>query len=113
VPSEGLCELRGLAVADTSRDLDHRQVGRLQGRGTVLHPDRGELVTKGAAGILGEDALELMVRGRHRPRDVVQAQARLSAALLDRERGVGEERGAVRGGRWAQAAAAGGPAAAP
>ena len=106
VAPEGLGELRRLAVADASRDLDHRQVGRLQQRGAVLHPHRGQLVAEGAAGQLREDALELTIRGRDIPRDVVQADASLSVALLDRECGVGEEHDAVRGGRRSQAAAA-------
>src|SRR6476469_6642953 len=57
--AERLRELRALTVGDLAADVANRQLGCLQQPGRVLHADRRQLVTKGAAGQLGEHALEL------------------------------------------------------
>jgi hypothetical protein len=57
--AEHLGEVARLAVAGAPPDLRDRQVGGLQQDGGVLQADGGELVAKRAAGLLGEDALEL------------------------------------------------------
>jgi len=46
VAPEGPGELRGLAVADATRNVRDANVGRLQQGGAVLHPDGRELVTE-------------------------------------------------------------------
>jgi hypothetical protein len=65
----------------------------------VVHPHRGQLVAEGAAGELGEDALELAARRGDLVGDVPEGEVRIGVALLDRQRRVDEEIGAVHGSR--------------
>lgn len=57
-------------VADLAADGADRQVGCLKQPRGVLHAYRGELVAKGAAGELGEHALELALGRGDLARDV-------------------------------------------
>jgi hypothetical protein len=95
---ERLCELGGLAIADTPGNLANGEVAVTQELGGTLHANARQMLAKRGVADLGVCALELTAGGRDTASDVVEGKVARVFGLDDGDRILEERRPEVDGG---------------